>query len=94
MSDANNCYHNAFMESCFGTLKTEQEPVEYNDSLEVVRGLSSYVSYYNPDRRRFSSATSPQPILSHDCHCRFKDTLGPRNLKNPTVSTTRSLCAR
>ena len=54
MSDANNCYHNAFMESCFGTLKTELEPVEYNDSLEAIRELLSYVSYYNPDRRHSS----------------------------------------
>ena len=51
MSDANNCYHNVFMESCFGTLKTELERVEYNDSLEAIRVLSSYVSYYNLDRR-------------------------------------------
>jgi len=54
MSDTNNCYHNAFMESCSGTLKTELELVEYNDSLEAIRALSSYVSYYNLDRRHSS----------------------------------------
>jgi transposase InsO family protein len=54
MSDAENCYDNAFMESCFGTLKTELELTEYADSLEAVRELSSYVSYYNRDRRHSS----------------------------------------
>ena len=54
MSDADNCYDNAFMESCFGTLKTELELTEYADSLEAVRELSGYVSYYNRDRRHSS----------------------------------------
>ncbi|MBW3543559.1 MAG: integrase core domain-containing protein, partial [Planctomycetes bacterium] len=47
-------YDNAFMESCFGTVKTELELIEYADSLEAVRELSSYVSYYNRDRRHSS----------------------------------------
>jgi putative transposase len=54
MSDADNCYDNAFMESCFGTLKTELELSEFDDSLEAVRELSSYLSYYNRDRRHSS----------------------------------------
>lgn len=54
MSDADNCYDNAFMESCFGTLKTELELTEYADSLEAVRELSSYLRYYNQDRRHSS----------------------------------------
>jgi transposase InsO family protein len=54
MSDAENCYDNAFMESCFGTLKTELELSEFDDSLEAVRELSRYVSYYNLDRRHSS----------------------------------------
>lgn len=54
MSDAGNCYDNAFMESCFGTLKTELELTEYADSLEAVRELSSYIRYYNQDRRHSS----------------------------------------
>ena len=29
MSRAANCYDNAFMESCFGTIKTELEMTEY-----------------------------------------------------------------
>ena len=41
MSEAGSCYDNAFMESCFGTLKTELELTESADSLEAVRELSS-----------------------------------------------------
>jgi putative transposase len=54
MSAAADCYDNAFMESCFGTLKTELEMSEYADSLEAVRELSEYVRYYNRDRRHSS----------------------------------------
>lgn len=54
MSDADNCYDNAFMESCFGTLKTELELTEYTDSLEAVRELSTYLRYYNQSRRHSS----------------------------------------
>jgi transposase InsO family protein len=54
MSDAESCYDNAFMESCFGTLKTELELTEYVDSLEAVRELSGYVRYYNLDRKHSS----------------------------------------
>ena len=54
MSDADNCYDNAFMESCFGTMKTELELSEYADSLEAIRDLSSYITYYNQSRRHSS----------------------------------------
>ena len=54
MSDADNCYDNAFMESCFGRLKTELELTEYADSQEAVRELSEYLSYYDRDRRHSS----------------------------------------
>ena len=54
MSDADNCYDNAFMESCFGTLKTELELDEYEDAAEAVRELSSYITYYNVQRRHSS----------------------------------------
>jgi putative transposase len=54
MSDVDNCYDNAFMESCFGTIKTELELTEYADSLEAVRELSSYINYYNQHRRHSS----------------------------------------
>ena len=35
MSAAASCYDNAFMESCFGTLKTELELVEYANGAEA-----------------------------------------------------------
>jgi putative transposase len=50
MSGAENCYDNAFMESCFGTLKTELELVEYPSDSEAVREISTYIRYYNADR--------------------------------------------
>lgn len=54
MSAAASCYDNAFMESCFGTVKTELELVEYASGPEAVRELTSYIRYYNADRRHSS----------------------------------------
>jgi putative transposase len=54
MSAAGNCYDNAFMESCFGSVKTELELVEYRNSAEALRELSSYINYYNTERRHSS----------------------------------------
>lgn len=51
MSRADNCYDNAFMESCFGTIKTELEMTEYQDSRAARRELAAYVSYYQHDRK-------------------------------------------
>ena len=51
MSRAGNCYDNAFLESCFGTIKTELEMVEYEDSWAARQELSSYIAYYNLERR-------------------------------------------
>jgi putative transposase len=51
MSAAGNCYDNAFMESCFGTIKTELQLVDYADDAAAVRELSEYFSYYNLERR-------------------------------------------
>jgi transposase InsO family protein len=51
MSGDDNCYDNAFMESCFGTVKTELELVEYSSSTEAFRELSTYIQYYNTDRQ-------------------------------------------
>jgi putative transposase len=50
MSAAGNCYDNAFMESCFGTIKQELELVEYRNSAEALRELLSYIRYYNAER--------------------------------------------
>ena len=50
MSRAANCYDNAFMESCFGTIKTELEMEQYA-SLEIARKeLAAYIRYYNTQR--------------------------------------------
>ena len=54
MNEAENCYDNAFMESCFGTVKTELELVEYANDPEAVRELTSYIRYYNAERRHSS----------------------------------------
>mgnify|MGYP002624730565 FL=1 len=54
MTAAESCYDNAFMESCFGTVKTELELVEYGGDPEAVREISEYVRYYNEERRHSS----------------------------------------
>jgi transposase InsO family protein len=51
MSRAGDCYDNAFMESCFGTIKTELEMTEYQDCRAARRELAAYVSYYLHDRK-------------------------------------------
>lgn len=51
MSRAGNCYDNAFMESCFGTIKTELEMTEYENVIEARADIASYLAYYNTERR-------------------------------------------
>ena len=51
MSRAANCYDNAFMESCFGTIKTELDMTEYQDSPQARCDIASYLAYYNTERR-------------------------------------------
>jgi putative transposase len=54
MSRAGNCYDNAFLESCFGTIKTELEMTEYEDMPSALRDIASYLAYYNLERRHSS----------------------------------------
>jgi transposase InsO family protein len=54
MSRAGDCYDNAFMESCFGTIKTELEMTEYQTYRQARRELSEYLHYYNFERRHSS----------------------------------------
>ena len=54
MSRAANCYDNAFMESCFGTIKTELEMTEYDDCRQARGEVASYLAYYNNERRHSS----------------------------------------
>jgi len=51
MSRAADCYDNAFMESCFGTLKRELEMTEYNSHHEAKIEITQYVRYYNFERK-------------------------------------------
>jgi putative transposase len=66
MSGAGNCYDNAFMESCFGTIKTELELVDYADGSEAIRELGQYVRYYNLERRH-SALGYATPIEFETC---------------------------
>lgn len=54
MSRAGDCYDNAFMESYFGTIKTELEMISYTTLEEARRELEDYINYYNAIRRHSS----------------------------------------
>jgi transposase InsO family protein len=51
MSRAENCYDNAFMESCFGTVKTELEMEPYPNAHVARKEIPDYIRYYNTRRR-------------------------------------------
>jgi len=51
MSRADNVYDNAFMESCFGTFKTELEMTEYENWWAARRAIDEYIDYYRFDRK-------------------------------------------
>ena len=54
MSRADNCYDNAFMESCFGTIKTELEMEGYADLRAAHEEIHDYLCYYDTKRRHSS----------------------------------------
>jgi putative transposase len=54
MSRAGDCYDNAFMESCFGTIKMELEMTEYENKQTALKEIRSYVAYYNSQRKHSS----------------------------------------
>jgi transposase InsO family protein len=54
MSRADNCYDNAFMESCFGTIKTELEMTPYPNASIAHKEVGAYIRYYNTQRRHSS----------------------------------------
>ncbi len=63
MSRAGECYDNAFMESCFGTIKTELEMTEYDNVTHARAEIGPYLSYYNLERRHSSlEYLSPIPF--------------------------------
>jgi transposase InsO family protein len=51
MSRAENGYDNAFMESCFGTIKTELEMDRYENERLARNEIGGYLRYYNTHRR-------------------------------------------
>jgi len=51
MNRADNCHDNAFMESCFGTIKTELEMTEYETVRSAHGEIAEYLRYYNHQRR-------------------------------------------
>ena len=51
MSRAADCYDNAFMESCFGTVKTELEMEPYKNQYIARKEVPDYIRYYNTRRR-------------------------------------------
>jgi transposase InsO family protein len=54
MSRPDNYYDNAFMESCFGTLKTELEIKVYGDMCAAQNEIRAYLCYYDTKRRHSS----------------------------------------
>ncbi len=54
MSRAGDCYDNAFMESCFGTIKVELEMTEYQTYRMALKDIAEYIRYYNIERRHSS----------------------------------------
>jgi transposase InsO family protein len=60
MSRADSCYDNAFMESCFGTIKTELEMECYENEAIARTEIGGYIRYYNT-RRRHSSLDYQTP---------------------------------
>lgn len=61
MSRADSCYDNAFIESCFGTIKMELEMECYGNEAAARREIGQYIRYYNT--RRLHSAlgyTTPE----------------------------------
>jgi putative transposase len=54
MNRPDNCYDNAFMESCFGTIKTELEMTEYDNHRAARRQIAEFIAYYQHDRKHSS----------------------------------------
>ncbi len=73
MSRADSCYDNAFMESCFGTIKTELEMECYETEPAAHSEIGRYIRYYNT--RRLHSALdyrTPEEFEAAVGHCRSR----------------------
>lgn len=51
MSRADNCYDNAFMESCWSSIKRELEVTEYDSVAAARKVIAEYVRYYRFERK-------------------------------------------
>lgn len=51
MSRADNCYDNAFMESCWSSIKRELEVAEYDSAAAARTIVAEYVRYYRFERK-------------------------------------------
>lgn len=67
MSRAGDCYDNAFMESCFGTVKTELEMTAYGSIKQANTEIREYINYYNA-LRRHSAIDYQSPTSFEDSH--------------------------
>jgi transposase InsO family protein len=54
MGRPDNCYDNAFLESCFGTIKTELEMEVYSNLRAAYEEIHDYLCYYDTKRRHSS----------------------------------------
>jgi len=68
MSRAENYYDNAFMESCFGTLKTALEMEVYSNVHVARQEIPDYIRYYNT-RRRHSALDDSTPEAYEAMFC-------------------------
>lgn len=64
MSRADNCYDNAFMESCFGTIKKELRMSDYQSKAEARKEMSKHIRYYVHERK--------QPSLDYKSPAQFE----------------------
>ena len=69
MNRADNCYDNAFMESCFGTVKRELEMTEYDNRFVARREIAEYIAYYNICRRHSSLGYMSPSEFEADSAC-------------------------
>ena len=88
MSRADNCYDNAFMESCFGTVKTELEMECYENERDAREEIGGYLRYYNT-RRRHSALGYMTPEEFEDAGCSAAGT-GQRDLRRHKSTANRA----
>jgi transposase InsO family protein len=54
MSRADNCYDNAFLESCWSSCKRELEVDDYDSAATARKTVAEYVRYYRFERKHSS----------------------------------------